>query len=115
MDALAEPHYIQHTDVEESQRVMAHAEGLFSRAADPSLARADTVSTLGELHWWLANAMPDERGSAAKAELTVRSIAQSRGIDLPPFASGVVTDLEAMTTPREEFVGSYPSMFSRSP
>lgn len=115
MDALAEPHYIEHTGVEEAQRVMTHAESLFGRATDSSLSKPDTVRTLGELHWWMANAMPDERGSAAKAELTVRSIAQSRGIDLPPFVSGVVPDLEAMTTSREKFSDNYASMFSRSP
>jgi avirulence protein len=111
MDVLSEPNYIRHTDVDESQRVVAHAESLFSRIVSTSLPHADTVRSLGELHWWLANAAPDERGSAAKAELSVRSIAQSRSMDLPPFKKGVVPDLEAITTPRSEFTAKYPAMF----
>ena len=57
--------------------------------------------------------MPDVRGSAAKAELCVRSLAQARGMDLPPFKQSVVPGLEAMTRSREDFVGRYAESFSR--
>lgn len=108
-----DPFRIEHTAPSEVPRIMDHAETLYSRALDPSVSDADALSTLGELHWWSAHAMPDDRGSAAKTELAVRSIAQSRGMDLPPFKRGTVPDLEAMTTPRSEFVEKYPDMFDR--
>ncbi|HET7864483.1 MAG TPA: XopAH/AvrB family type III secretion system effector [Burkholderiaceae bacterium] len=107
----SEPYHIAHTPASEVSRIMAHAETLYSRATDPSASNEQSLTTLAELHWWTAHAMPDERGSAAKAELTVRSIAQSRGMDLPPFRKGFVPDLEAMTTSRSEFVEKYPAMF----
>ncbi len=105
------PFHIEHTDPSEVPRIMSHAESLFSRATDPSISNDEALSTLGELHWWTSHAMPDTRGSAAKAELSVRSIAQSRGMDLPPFSKGFVPDLEAMTTARSEFTAKYPASF----
>ena len=107
------PFHIKHTSVANARLIMDHAESLFSRALDPSASHSEALATLGELHWWLAHAMPDVRGSAAKAELCVRSLAQARGMDLPPFKQGVVPDLEAMTRSREDFVGGYAKSFSR--
>jgi avirulence protein len=106
-----EPFHIDHTAPSEVPRIMAHAESLYSRALDPSVSDPQALVTLGELHWWVANAMADDRGSAAQTELSVRSMAQSRGMDLPSFQKGVVPDLEAMTTPRSEFTAKYPAMF----
>jgi avirulence protein len=109
------PFRINHTSLVNSRRIMDHAESLFSRALDLSISRAEAVTTLGELHWWLSHAMPDRRGSAAKTELGVRALAQARGMDLPPFKHGFVPDLEALTRPREDFVKHYASSFSRTP
>jgi avirulence protein len=106
-----EPFHIEHTAPSEVPRIMAHAESLYSRALDPSVSDPQALTTLGELHWWVAHAMPDDRGSAAKTELSVRSMAQSLGMDLPSFKKGFVPDLEAMTTPRSEFTAKYPAMF----
>jgi avirulence protein len=109
------PFRINHTSPANAQRIMAHAESLFTRALAPTLPPSEALATLGELHWWIAQAMPDSRGSAAKAELCVRALAQARGMDLPPFAHGVIPDLEAITRLREDFVAHYASLFSRTP
>ncbi len=111
LSEYGEPFHIDHTAPSEVPRIMAHAESLYGLALDPSIANSQALTTLGELHWWVAHAMPDDRGSAAKTELSVRAMAQSRGMDLPPFRRDVVPDLEAMTTPREEFIEKYPAMF----
>jgi avirulence protein len=115
LSVMGAPFHIDHTAPPDVPRVMAHAESLYSRALDPSVSNAEALATLGELHWWVAHAMPDDRGSAAKTELAVRSMAQSRGMDLPPFRKGFVPDLEAMTTPRAEFVERYAAMFDGRP
>jgi avirulence protein len=111
----APPFRLEHTSVQDAQRILGRAEGLLVRVLVPSTPQVKALALLGELHWWLAQAMPDTRGSAAKAELCVRALAQARGMDLPPFAHGVVPDVEAMTREREDFVGGYARMFSRSP
>lgn len=84
--------------------------GLSSLASDE-----EKVSQLGEMHWWLSHAMPDNRGSAAKSELTVRSVALSEGLSLPPFKQGAVPDLESFLTTQEDFRRNYSSLFERSP
>lgn len=109
------PFRINHTSVANAQRIMDHAESLFGQVLNPAIPHAQALATLGELHWWLSHAMPDKRGSAAKAELCVRSLAQARGLDLPPFKPGFVPDLEAMIRPRAEYVDGYASAFSRPP
>ncbi len=101
--------------VANARRIMEHAESLFSRVLKPSIPHAEALATLGELHGWLSHAMPDTRGSAAKTELCVRSLAQARGMDLPPFKPGFVPDLEAMIQPRAEYVDGYAGAFSRPP
>jgi avirulence protein len=70
-----EPFHIDHTALSEVPRIMDHAESLYSKALDTSVSDSQALSTRGELHWWGANAMPDDRGSAAKTEFTVRSFA----------------------------------------
>jgi avirulence protein len=112
---FSEPFHIEYTPVPESQRIMDHAETLYRRATDPGVKPPQALATIAELHWWLSHGMPDQRGSAAKAELSVRAIAQARGIDLPPLRHGIVLDLEAMTTLRADFVKNYVSYFSRPP
>ncbi|MCD5997539.1 type III effector [Pseudomonas sp. CDFA 602] len=106
-----EPHYIQHTSSEEVPKILHHVNDLFNEVLQSNLSTKKALKFLGEIHWWLAHAMPDERGSAAKSELCVRAIAQAKGLDLPPMKSGIVPDLEAMTMSREQFIKQYPSMF----
>lgn len=110
-----QPFHIEHTAVPESERIMDHAETLYKSALDPAATKPQALETIAELHWWMSHGMPDQRGSAAKTELSVRAIAQARGIDLPPLQHGIVLDLEAMTTSRADFVKSYASYFSRPP
>ncbi len=103
-----------HTPASRVSTVLSEVEHL--RASLPSLASdEEKVSQLGEMHWWLSHAMPDVRGSAAKSELTVRALASSEGLSLPPFRQGVVPDLESFVTSQEDFRSNYASMFERAP
>ncbi|RMP10537.1 XopAH/AvrB family type III secretion system effector [Pseudomonas syringae group genomosp. 3] len=108
-----EPFYIRHTFSADVPEVLAHVEGLYNQALDASVSDSQALSILGEIHWWVANAMPDHRGSAAKTEFSVRAIAMARGMELPPMRHGIVADLEAMTTSREAFVRHYNNFFDR--
>lgn len=81
----------------------------------PSLALPAKLERLGTLHWWLAQAMPDQRGSAAKAEFCVRAFAGAAGVALPPFRAGVVPDIEAFLEPLETYRTTYASYFERHP
>lgn len=104
---------LAHTDPKYIDRAIEHVETLFTKMTSCREPQEEKLKTLGEIHWWMANAMPDPRGSAAKAEFCVRSLACANGIELPPFKHGILPDLEAMD-PRvscADFVARYEQMF----
>lgn len=106
-------------NTEQSEQQQAYGRQLWntSREAGSEIAKARIVSFLEQ--WTYARdwrgGLAGDRGSAAKKELSVRSIAQARGIGLPPLQHSNVLDLEAMTTSRADFVKKYASYFSRPP
>ncbi|QGT81614.1 XopAH/AvrB family type III secretion system effector [Pseudomonas coronafaciens] len=114
MNDIGEPYVIVHTDAEHIPKILQHVEGLYGVATDATISDARALKTLAEIHWWGVHAVPDMRGSAAKAELCVRSIAQARGMDLPPMKPGIVPDLEALTMNLKDFVNSYEGFFDHS-
>lgn len=100
--------FIQHTSATKLAPLMAHANDLYQRVLSPTLSSPqERRDLLAEMHYVLAHAMPDERGSAAKSELAVRATALAVGMELPPFRPDVGPDLEAFVTPLPEFVQRY--------
>lgn len=104
----------EHTNANEIQPIMNHVEGLFQEIVGQPHSRESLLTALGNVHWWMAHAMPDKRGSAAKTELCVRALANAHGVELPPFERGVIPDLEAFVCSRSEFVDSYAAMFDKA-
>jgi avirulence protein len=100
--------YMRHTEQSDAVVLMAHANQLYQRVRSPGVATAEARrDLLAEMHWILAHAMPDNRGSAAKSELAVRASALAVGLDLPPFRPEIGPDLEAFVTPLPVFVQRY--------
>jgi avirulence protein len=104
---------IFHTDPSNLPLIQRQVEDLYRHALDPKTSRADVIKTAAEMHWWLVQALPDPRGSAAKADVFVRSVLEARGIQVPPWKKGVVPDLQALASPESEFVAAYSNYFSR--
>lgn len=102
---------ILHAPFEWAQPIMNHVETLFADLVAKQHEPAELMPALGNIHWWMAHAMPDRRGSAAKTELAIRSIANAHGVELPPFARGVAADLEAFVADRESFSAGYAKLF----
>ncbi|MCC4618061.1 hypothetical protein LL972_19035 [Xanthomonas campestris pv. asclepiadis] len=113
VETSAFPFCIRHTPFELVQLIMNHVENLFADLVAPGHDPAELMPALGNLHWWMAHAMPDLRGSAAKTELAIRALANAHGVELPPFARGNVPDLEAFVTDRESFSARYADLFER--
>ncbi len=90
-------------------------EQLFAQALSPSTTgHAERLGMLAEMHWLLAHAMLDHRGSAAKSELSIRSIAMAMDMELPPFREHVAPDLIAFVTTLDEFKSRYESEYLES-
>ncbi len=103
-----------HTQPEHIGALMNRAQQVFRSVLDDaaSLSADQKMRRLAELHWLLTQAAPDARGSAAKSEMTVRAVACSLDMELPPFKSGAIPDLEAFVTPLNAFVDGYQTLFS---
>lgn len=93
--ALFLTHCLVHTDPRYIPKIIDHVESVFTRVTRGERSPQENLTDLAEIHWWLTNAMPDRRGSAAKAEFCIRSLAYANGIELPPFRRGVLPDMEA--------------------
>jgi hypothetical protein len=100
--------YHRHEHIDE---IMSQMDSMFARLTRAARSPDKLLKALGEMHWWLAHAMPDGRGSAAKAEMAVRALAAAQGQELPSFKRGTVPDLEAFLMDRKDFRASYPAMF----
>jgi avirulence protein len=102
-----------HTEPKYINKILDHAETLFSKLTTGQGLQEEKLKILGEMHWWVANAMPDARGSAAKTEFCIRSLANANGIELPPFKRGILPDLDAMDSSMScaDFSANYEDMF----
>lgn len=110
----AYPCVIEHTDPELVQPITNHVEHLFEELMGSLPAEDQAIRQLGGIHWWMAHAMPDARGSAAKTELCIRAMAGAMGMELPPFEHGVIPDLEAFMTDRETYADNYVNLFEHT-
>ena len=105
-----------HTNPQQIEKVMAHAETLYQKAMDPALSTEETLRTVGELHYYLAHAAPYNRGSAAISDMTTKAILDAKGISTPPWKPGVVPDIEALVTGNaDDFAKRYSDMFETPP
>jgi hypothetical protein len=106
-----------HTDPAQIPKIFEEVDRLLGQVqsidtATPS-GRQQCIDLVAQMHWWLANAMPSERGSAVQADIFVRGVMKANGIAPPPWAPGVSPDIVAMTSTMEAFVANYPQLFER--
>lgn len=64
-----------------------------------------------KIHWWLSQAMPYRRGSAAIADMFVRSLCRAKGISIGFWRPGIMPDLEALCRPLSSYCNDYQSFF----
>ena len=78
---------------------------------DKIQSEVNAVISADEIHWFLAQWMSFQRGSAAITEIFIRAIAHSCGIKLGPLKSLIMPDLESFITPIQEFAQKYSSFY----
>lgn len=115
----------QHTDAKNIPQVMNHSAKVYeeikdliketSKSPDKNIILNKINKKIAELHWYLANATPYERGSAGIIDVLTKSIYESANIQTSPWKEGLSPDMEAFVTPLNEFVEKYPSYFESLP
>jgi avirulence protein len=91
--------------------LLRHAETLFDRAVDRDASPSEVIRAAAEMHWWLAHAMPFQRGSAAITDALVKAIYLSHGISFSPYRVGIQPDIAAFTLRLDDFLAVYPRFF----
>lgn len=92
------------------------------KLVEPAFARAlaardpeEVVAAVAEVHWWAANIMPFERGSAGAIDALAKAMLKRHGVESGLWRVDVSPDVEAMLLPLAEFVRVYPSFFETAP
>jgi hypothetical protein len=101
-----------HTPQENIADVLKEAERIFNKLPDPkTVAHTNAglevvMEAVGELHWWLAQACPYERGSAAIAKMMACAVLRHYGIEAGGFGS-TEPDCMALIQFPDEFIENY--------
>ena len=86
---------------------------LIKNANQINLSNKNRLSKLAEIHWITTNLMPYKSGSAAIADMTVRTIAKYHNMELPAYKKDIVPDIEALYLTKDQFMSSYSEMFEK--
>lgn len=115
----------QHTDAQNIQKVMDYSSKIYEdisilrskllKGNDKEMLLNEINKKVAELHWYLANATPYEKGSAGIVDVLTKSIYESMNIQTSPWKKGLSPDMEAFVTPLNEFIEKYPSYFDSPP
>jgi hypothetical protein len=101
-----------HSPVASLGPAMDQAEKCFRRAMDRAAKPADIVQAVGEMHWWLSQAQPFYRGSAAISDWVTRAVLDARGFEVGALKPGIAADLKALPMSDPVAYGKqYPSFF----
>jgi len=90
---------------------------LFPRLMRANLTPGEVIDGVAELHWWLAHAYPNLRGSAAVADSMTKVILMAHGIEPgrwkgdSPSHRGISPDIEAFLRPLDDYVQNYRNFF----
>lgn len=92
---------LMHTDPSNIPTILEHVDKLVKEFK--SLNDKDSlIKKAGEIEWWMAHAMPWRRGSASIAEMLIKSLLSSKGIEISWSSlksENYQIDMEALSTP----------------
>lgn len=80
--------------------ILAHPEGTTTQ---------EVLDKIAQLHWYLANIMPTSRGNAAISEMLIVTLLLYHGFYVTPYQSGIIGDMEALTTQKTQFIERFSS------
>ncbi|MBK6692012.1 MAG: hypothetical protein IPG50_07375 [Myxococcales bacterium] len=105
-------YFIVHTPAENVPAVMNHVDPLFRDIEAGKYRGPELVEKVGEVHWWMAQAMPYDRGSAGVTDMATKYLFMKNGVEPPPYKPGVSPDLDAIIAKDpESFAKGYRDLF----
>jgi hypothetical protein len=73
----------------------------------------DAIQRIASIHWWMIQALPFNGGAAGITDMLTKTLFKHLGIQTSKWRPGIAPDLEALTTPLEEYVHNYPTFFQK--
>lgn len=114
------PHRWMHTEPTVFAEIRGEMQACLDRALNAS-SRLELLDAVAELHWWMTQMMPFDRGSASASDIVARGLLMSGGlggsfpIRVGAWREGVAADLESFQTPLASFRARYAGMFDPLP
>lgn len=105
-----------HTDAELIPRLLEELQKVYQsilKAKDESVE--EVTSKIAQFHWLFAQTAPFGRGSAGVADVLSKSLFEAKRIQVSPWVKDTAPDLEALTTPLENFREKYIDLFEEKP
>jgi Avirulence protein len=72
--------------------------------------KKQTINKLAEFYWWMSQACFFERGSAAISDWYLDALAKTKGINIIGWKDGIDPNLEAILSPKEEFIKNFKNL-----
>jgi hypothetical protein len=105
---------IVHANVKLVAPILDKVVNIAKNLNDSTKTNEERIKLIAEIHWWLANAMPWERGSAAISHMFAIALMSNYGIAVNQRSKGVIIDLEAFLKNKNEFINNYLSFYQNS-
>ncbi|KTD04778.1 type III effector AvrB4-1 [Fluoribacter gormanii] len=88
-----------HTEAQYIPKVYEKIDRLFHSVLEHPEPTKENMQKIGEMVWYLAHAMPCDRGSAATTELFARTMMKKIGLPVIPYEHPIPLDFEALIEP----------------
>jgi hypothetical protein len=98
-----------HTSRSHIKPILEHTETLFKQLGRITYSRQEVIDKIAEIHWWLAHAMPFQRGSAAIIDAATKALFYAADIYPGNWKPGIVPDIKAFHTDLDTFIQNYSS------
>jgi hypothetical protein len=108
-----------HTSIQNIKPALEEAERLFNEARALKVSHDQkgletVIKEVGALHWWLVQACPYQRGSAAIAKMMICALLKYHGIEPGGFGD-IEPDCMALIQNPDEFIGNYSNLMRCPP
>jgi len=101
-----------HTEAQYIPKIYEKIDNLFKSVLDHPQPTRENMQKIGEMVWYLAHAMPCERGSAATTEMFARTMMKKIGLPIVPYEHQIPLDFEALTEPdKTKFIERFTTDF----
>lgn len=73
----------------------------------------EAINKVATIHWWMIQALQFTGGAAGISDMLTKTLFKHLGIQTSKWRPNIAPDMEALTTPLNEYIQNYPSFFQK--